>query len=320
MMYGQKLADAMGLRPRVGGVWDQGGASNISMIAIAVAVRRHGAANPAARLRLPLTREGYFASPWVVEPLRRDDCCLVSDGAAAVIVMSAQRARGIASAVPVLHDVALTVAAGEIVAVVGAVGAGKTTLLSAIAGLVPATSGSIRFAGVDITRMAAHALPGRGLVLVPEGGRLFPFMTVEENLALGGFPKAASGRAEERMEEVMGVFPVLDERRGQFAGRLSGGERQMCAIARAMMSRPTLLMLDEPSVGLSPLMVGRVFETVRMLAEREAIAVLIVEQNVAEALAIAQRGDALDHGRITQEGEASVLRDDRRIQETYMGL
>lgn len=222
--------------------------------------------------------------------------------------------------VPVLHAVSLSVAAGEIVAVVGANGAGKTTLLSAIAGLVPTTSGTVRFSDADITRLPAHALPGRGLVLVPEGGRLFPFMTVEENLALGGFPKCARARAAERMEEVMAVFPVLAERRGQFAGRLSGGERQMCAIARAMMSRPTLLMLDEPSVGLSPLMVGRVFDTVRMLAERERIAVLIVEQNVGEALAIAQRGYVLDHGRIAQEGAAAVLRDDRRIQETYMGL
>ncbi len=222
--------------------------------------------------------------------------------------------------VPVLHDVSLHVGAGEIVAVVGANGAGKTTLLSSLAGLIRPTKGTIRFKGEDLRRVPAQALPGRGFALVPEGGRLFPFMTVEENLELGGYPAAIRARRGERMLEVFDIFPVLRDRRRQLAGKLSGGERQMCAIARALMSRPTLLALDEPSVGLSPLMVSRVFATVKTLAERENLAVLIVEQNVAEALEISSRAYILDHGRIVRQGRAAELGQDRAIQETYMGL
>jgi branched-chain amino acid transport system ATP-binding protein len=222
--------------------------------------------------------------------------------------------------VPVLHEVSLEIGVGEIVAVVGANGAGKTTLLSSIAGLVRSSRGKVRFKGEDITRVAAHILPSLGLSLVPEGGRLFPFMTVEENLELGGYPSDVRGARAERMSEVFDIFPVLRERRKQMAGKLSGGERQMCAIARALMSHPTLLALDEPSVGLSPLMVGRVFATVKSLAERENLAVLIVEQNVAEALEIASRAYILDHGRIVRQGPTYELLEDRGIQETYMGL
>jgi branched-chain amino acid transport system ATP-binding protein len=222
--------------------------------------------------------------------------------------------------VPVLHDVSLHVGSGEIVAVVGANGAGKTTLLSTLAGLIRPTQGTIRFKGEDVVRVPAQALPGRGFALVPEGGRLFAFMTVEENLELGGYPARVRADRGQRMLEVFEIFPVLRERRSQLAGKLSGGERQMCAIARAIMSRPTLLALDEPSVGLSPLMVSRVFETVKALAERENLAVLIVEQNVAEALEIASRAYILDHGRIGRQGPASELGQDRAIQETYMGL
>ena len=222
--------------------------------------------------------------------------------------------------VRVLHDVSLHVGSGEIVAVVGANGAGKTTLLSCLAGLIHPTKGTIRFKGEDLGRVPAQALPDRGFALVPEGGRLFPFMTVEENLELGGYPAGVRSRRGERMLEVFEIFPVLRERRKQHAGKLSGGERQMCAIARAIMSRPTLLALDEPSVGLSPLMVSRVFATVKALAERENLAVLIVEQNVAEALEIATRAYILDHGRIVRQGQAGELSEDRAIQETYMGL
>ena len=219
----------------------------------------------------------------------------------------------------VLHEASFRVARGEIVAIVGANGAGKTTLLSTIVGLVRATSGRILLEGRDITREPPHRLPGQGLALVPEGGRLFPFMTVQENLELGAY---AAGGAEmaARIEEVTETFPVLRERRAQMAGKLSGGERQMCAIARALMCRPTLLMLDEPSVGLSPLMVERVFEVVERLARSSGLTVVIVEQNVTEALEIADRGYILDHGRIVREGEAKALGADREIQEAYMGL
>jgi branched-chain amino acid transport system ATP-binding protein len=220
----------------------------------------------------------------------------------------------------VLEDVSLDIAEGEMISVVGANGAGKTTLLSTICGLVRARSGQIMFKGVNVTGTPAHELTERGLAMVPEGGRLFPFMTVRENLELGAYVKSARQATAERMRDVMELFPILSERRDQLAGQLSGGERQMCAIARAIMSRPSLLLLDEPSVGLSPLMVERVFEIVQKLAREEGLTIVLVEQNVAEALEVASRAYVLDHGRIVQQGPAAALRDDRQIQGTYMGL
>ena len=222
--------------------------------------------------------------------------------------------------VPVLENVSLEVGEGEIVSVVGANGAGKTTLLMTISGLLRARSGRVSFRGVDLTSLPAQRIAECGIAMVPEGGRLFPFMTIEENLELGAYVKTARARTAERMREVMEMFPILSERRGQYASQLSGGERQMCAIARAIMSRPSLLMLDEPSVGLSPLMVERVFEIVEDLAQREGLTIVLVEQNVAEALEVAQRAYVLDHGRIVLEGEASALSGDRQVQETYMGM
>ena len=222
--------------------------------------------------------------------------------------------------VPVLENVSLEVGEGEIVSVVGANGAGKTTLLMTISGLLRARSGRVSFRGVDLTGLPAQRVAECGIAMVPEGGRLFPFMTIQENLELGAYVKTARAGTAERMREVMEIFPILSERRGQYASQLSGGERQMCAIARAIMSRPSLLMLDEPSVGLSPLMVGRVFEIVKDLARREGLTIVLVEQNVAEALEVAQRAYVLDHGRIVREGEASALSGHRQVQETYMGL
>ena len=222
--------------------------------------------------------------------------------------------------VPVLENVSLEVGEGEIVSVVGANGAGKTTLLMTISGLLRARSGRVSFRGVDLTSLPAQRIAECGIAMVPEGGRLFPFMTIQENLELGAYVKTARARTAERMREVMEIFPILSERRGQYASQLSGGERQMCAIARAIMSRPSLLMLDEPSVGLSPLMVERVFEIVEDLAQREGLTIVLVEQNVAEALEVAQRAYVLDHGRIVLEGEASALSGDRQVQETYMGM
>lgn len=222
--------------------------------------------------------------------------------------------------VQVLQEVSLTVGEREVVAVLGANGAGKTTLLSAIAGLVRATSGTVTFLGRDITGAEPHTLPGMGLALVPEGSRLFPFMTVMENLELGGFSQTGAEAKRRRLQEVVELFPVLSTRRDQMAGLLSGGERQMCGIARAMMSNPKLLMLDEPSVGLSPAMVERVFESVASLVRQTEMTVAIVEQNVSEVLAIADRAYVLDHGRVVRSGDAPVLRNDREIQETYMGL
>jgi len=220
----------------------------------------------------------------------------------------------------VLFDVSLEARTGEIVAVVGANGAGKSTLLSTIVGLVAARSGRIRFDGRDITRRPAHLLPGDGLALVPEGGHLFPFMSVRENLLLGAFSPGSRAGLATRLDEVVTLFPILRERQEQMAGKLSGGERQMCAIARALMCRPHLLMLDEPSVGLSPLMVGRVFEIVARLARQKSITVVIVEQNVGEALEIADRAYVLDHGHMTRGGAADDIKADPNFQRAYMGL
>jgi len=222
--------------------------------------------------------------------------------------------------VPVLSDVSLSVGADEIVSVVGANGAGKTTLLSTISGLLPCTAGTIRFDGEQIERLAAHDVVTRRLVMVPEGGRLFPFMTVLENLELGAFNASARPNLKASLDDVLAHFPILAERRAQLAGSLSGGERQMCAIARAMMSQPKLLMLDEPSLGLSPLMVERVFELILSLAREKNIAVLLVEQNVGDALGMANRGYIIEHGRVIKSGTGEALLADQDVQRAYLGL
>jgi branched-chain amino acid transport system ATP-binding protein len=222
--------------------------------------------------------------------------------------------------VPVLEGVTLAVGAEEIVAVVGANGAGKSTLLRTIAGLLTCTAGAIRFDDQAIERLPAHAIVTRRLVMVPEGGRLFPFMTVRENLELGAFNASARPQLRATLDEVLTLFPILAERRRQLAGSLSGGERQMCAIARAMMSQPKLLMLDEPSLGLSPLMVERVFELILSLVGKKRIAVLLVEQNVADALAMAQRGYIMERGRVVKSDTGGALLADADVQRAYLGL
>ncbi|MEO9191768.1 MAG: ABC transporter ATP-binding protein [Acetobacteraceae bacterium] len=222
--------------------------------------------------------------------------------------------------IPVLHGVSLHVEPGEIVSLVGANGAGKSTLLLTVSGHLAVRSGRVRFAGTDITRESAHRTVARGLVMVLEGGRLFPFMTVLENLQLGAYHTEARRRMDQSLQEMMDLFPLLPERRDQLAGRLSGGERQMVAIARAMMSLPKLLMLDEPSLGLAPLMVERVFDMVQELVSRKGITVLLVEQNVAEALEISRRGYVMERGEIVKTGDGSVLLGDADVQRAYMGL
>ena len=221
---------------------------------------------------------------------------------------------------PVLEDIGLEVGRGEIVSVVGANGAGKTTLLLTISGHLRAHSGSVHFDGQDISRLPAHGAAEHGLVMVPEGGRLFPFMTVLENLELGAYHRKARAHMAESMDEVLTLFPILAERRTQLAGRLSGGERQMCAVARAMMAMPKLLMLDEPSLGLAPIMVAKVFEMVQTLVQSKGLSVLLVEQNVGNALRLCQRGCILDHGRILKTASGDELLGDPDIQRTYMGL
>jgi branched-chain amino acid transport system ATP-binding protein len=221
---------------------------------------------------------------------------------------------------PVLQDVDLQVQRGEIVAVVGANGAGKTTLLLTISGHLRAQSGSVTFNGEDVSAQPAHAAVGRGLVMVPESGRLFPFMTVLENLELGAFHDKARAHMKANLQEVMEYFPILADRRSQLAGRLSGGERQMCALARAMMGMPQLLMLDEPSLGLAPIMVDRVFELVKNLVDKKGLSVLLVEQNVRNALQMCQRGYVIEHGQLLKTGSGQELLHDPDVQRSYMGL
>ena len=221
---------------------------------------------------------------------------------------------------PVLRNVSMHVETGEVVAVVGANGVGKSTLLRTITGLVRPTAGQITFDGVHITGMPAHGIVGHGLAMVPEGGRLFAFMTVLENLELGAFNPTSRPDVQQSLDEVMGLFPILRERREQLAGSLSGGERQMCAIARALMSRPRMLMLDEPSLGLSPVMLEKVFDLIRTVAASRDLTVLLIEQNVADALEMANRAYVIEGGVIAKEGPGALLLVDPDIQRAYMGL
>lgn len=220
----------------------------------------------------------------------------------------------------VLRKVSMHVSAGEIVAIIGANGSGKTTLLGAIAGLVEATSGEIRFQGEDLTLLAASRIPARGCVLVPEGRQVFAAMTVEENLLLGGHPLARERRGEldGLLAHQYELFPILRERRKQLAGTLSGGEQQMLAMGRALMSRPSLVMMDEPSTGLAPLIVRDIFAIIARLRQ-EGNTVLLVEQNAKAALAIADRGYVLETGKVIIQGPAEDLLANRDVQRAYLG-
>lgn len=219
----------------------------------------------------------------------------------------------------VLHGVDLSVPKGAIVSVVGANGAGKSTLLGTIAGVVRPTRGTIVVDGVDITGIAAHKVIGTGVALVPEGRKLFPFLTVEDNLRLGAFHKAARSRARVTRDEVYDLFPRLAERRTQMAGSLSGGEQQMAAIGRGMMALPKVLMLDEPSLGLAPIVVEQMFGLIRNLAD-SGLTILLVEQNVADALELSSRASVLEQGLITMTGTGPALLADPRLQSAYLGI
>ena len=222
--------------------------------------------------------------------------------------------------VPALHDVTLHLDEGEIVTVIGPNGAGKTTLLCAAMGLLPAT-GVISIAGETITRPSVEAMVARGVALVPERRELFGEMSVGDNLLLGGFYRWRKGQRDQkaRMEEVFAIFPRLREREAQMASTLSGGERQMLAIGRALMARPKLLMLDEPSLGLAPLIVREVLKVVSSLRSH-GISVLLVEQNARAALQVADRAYVLEMGAVALTGVARDLLHDRRIIDTYMGI
>lgn len=220
--------------------------------------------------------------------------------------------------IEVLHGVDLSVASGEIVTVVGANGAGKTTLLRCLSGVQPVTGGAITFRGESFTTVPAWKRLGHGLAQSPEGRQIFTNLSVEENLRLGAF-LFADARVERDMETAFAMFPILKEKRNLVAGGLSGGQQQMLAIARALMGRPSCLLLDEPSMGLAPIIVAQIFDVVKGLRDLE-VTVLLVEQNAFGALRIADRGYVLETGRVTMSGPAEELIADPRIRAAYLGI
>ena len=234
-------------------------------------------------------------------------------------MLELERIRVSYGAAPALIDVSLAVAKGETVCVVGPNGAGKTTLINAIAGLHRIDAGAMRLEGRDVSRLAAHRYCGRGIAIVPEGRRLFTGMTVRENLELGAFHPTARARRAQSLARVCTLFPVLAERLEARAGALSGGQQQMVAIARALMAEPRLLLLDEPSLGLAPLIVTALFETIRTIAA-SGVTMLLVEQNVAMALEVAGRAYVLEEGRIAAVGSPAELRRRPEIRRAYLGL
>jgi branched-chain amino acid transport system ATP-binding protein len=218
-----------------------------------------------------------------------------------------------------LFDVSLKVDAGEAVAVIGPNGAGKTTLLRVISKLIGVSSGEVSMEGVSLNSVPSHRVIELGIAHVPENRRLFPLLTVEENLRIGAFPQAARARYAERLEFVYSLFPRMQERRNQLAGTLSGGEQQMCAIGRGLMSGPKLLLLDEPSAGLAPLIVQQVFALVQKI-RAEGYTVLIVEQNIKQVLKVVERAYLLEVGRIKASGKSADLLASDDIRRAYIGL
>jgi branched-chain amino acid transport system ATP-binding protein len=221
--------------------------------------------------------------------------------------------------VPVLHDVSLTLSAGEIVGLLGANNAGKTTLINSLSGMYAPMSGRIRFEGHDVTAMTPKQRVEIGIIQVPEGRLVFPDMSVRENLLLGGINARARTHRPRQMDHVLELFPRLQERLGQNAGTLSGGEQQMLAIGRALMAEAKLLMLDEPSLGLSPLFVQYIFGIIDRL-HAEGLSILLIEQNLNLTLRHAQRCYVLERGRIAVEGASDVVKDDPRTRRAYLGL
>ena len=220
---------------------------------------------------------------------------------------------------PALFDVSLEVRQGEAVGVIGPNGAGKTTLMRVVSGLLRPSGGTIVMEGVDLARTASHRIVELGIAHVPESRRLFPRMTVEDNLKMGGFTPAARPKFRQRLAVVYELFPRLAERREQLAGSMSGGEQQMCAIGRALMSEPKLLLLDEPSAGLAPVIVEQLFELVKRL-RAGGLTVLIVEQNVQQVLRVVDRAYVLKAGRIRAAGAAAELLASDTIREAYLGI
>jgi branched-chain amino acid transport system ATP-binding protein len=221
-------------------------------------------------------------------------------------------------AIEALKGVSLTVEEGEVVTLIGSNGAGKSTTLRSISGLTPASAGSVTFDGEDITRVPAHEIVVRGIALSPEGRHCFPRMTVRENLELGAHRRAKGPEIGQDLDRVFELFPRLQERERQKAGTMSGGEQQMLAIGRALMARPKLLMLDEPSMGIAPILVARIYETIVEI-NKSGVTILLVEQNANYALDVSTRGYVLETGRVVLLGDSAKLRDDPEVQRAYLG-
>jgi branched-chain amino acid transport system ATP-binding protein len=217
-----------------------------------------------------------------------------------------------------LWDIGFNVEEGDVYSIIGSNGAGKSTILKTLSGVISASSGEVEFLGSRVERKGANVMVDRGIALVPEGRGLFSSLTVLENLELGAFTKRARPMMKESLEWIMGIFPIVKERKGQLAGKMSGGEQQMVAIGRALMSRPKLLMLDEPSLGLAPLIVKTIFETIKAL-NAQNVTILLVEQNIHQALKTANHAFVLKTGRITMMGSGDELLADPEIQKAYMG-
>ena len=221
--------------------------------------------------------------------------------------------------VPVLHGVSFGVEEGEIIAIVGSNGAGKTTLLRTISGLLHPFAGRILFQGAPIHGMEPHRVVERGIVQVPEGRQLFGYLTVSQNLRVGSYSKEGRKRRQETLEVVYELFPVLYERRDQLARTLSGGEQQMLATARALMAKPKLLMMDEPSWGLAPILVRRLFETCCQINQK-GCTILLVEQHVHQVLSVSHRAYVMERGQVVSQGESQVLLEDPHLKESYLGI
>jgi branched-chain amino acid transport system ATP-binding protein len=219
-----------------------------------------------------------------------------------------------------LKGISLSVSEGEIITLIGANGAGKSTTLMTVCGLVPARRGDILFMGRPIGRMEPHEIVALGISQVPEGRRIFPLLTVTENLDMGAFLRKDKADIARDMEYIFSLFPILKERRHQQGGTLSGGEQQMLAISRALMARPRLLLLDEPSLGLAPIFVQLIFRMIEKINEENRTTILLVEQNANMALKIAHRGYVMENGRITLEGAAASLLDNEDVKRAYLGL
>ena len=221
--------------------------------------------------------------------------------------------------IQVLHDVSLDVRQGEIVTLIGSNGAGKTTTVNTVSGVLRPRQGDVRFLGASLLRVPPHKLAELGLVQVPEGRMLYPTLNVRENLKMGAYTRKARRTAAAKLDYVFGLFPRLKERQGQRVDTMSGGEQQMLAIGRGLMADPRLLVLDEPSIGLAPMLVAEMFSVIRAI-NADGVSVLLIEQNAVQALQLSQRGYVLEHGQITHQGPAADLLADDAIRSAYLGI